>query len=373
MPSLAWRVWVLRLVPVWALGLALSLGAVFIAAAGGKPLAAYWAVLHGAFGDVFGFGATLTKMAPVLLAGLGVALAARAGLFNIGAEGQIYLGGLGAAWVGLYVPGLPSALHVPLALAASALLGGLWALGPAYLRVARGVNEVITTLLMNYIAIHGVGYVVHGPMMEPGAPYPYSPVLADTAHLPLILPEADAHAGILLGLAAAVVLHVLLRRSSAGYRIQAVGLNPDAAAYGGIPVARTMIGVMVAAGALAGLAGAGEVMGLKYRLFDRFSPGYGFDAIAAAFLAGSQPLLVIVTSLFFGALRSGGNLMQRVAGTPVAIVIVIQGLSIFFLTLGLVLSQWGPARRFLRGGGLAASPERIPARAPGEARDGQRP
>jgi len=370
---IAWRVWVLRLVPVWALGLALSLGAVFIAAAGGKPLAAYWAVLHGAFGDVFGFGATLTKMAPVLLAGLGVALAARAGLFNIGAEGQIYLGGLGAAWVGLYVPGLPSVLHVPLALAASALLGGLWALGPAYLRVARGVNEVITTLLMNYIAIHGVGYVVHGPMMEPGAPYPYSPVLAETAHLPLILPEADAHAGILLGLAAAVVLHVLLHRSSAGYRIQAVGLNPDAAAYGGIPVARTMIGVMVAAGALAGLAGAGEVMGLKYRLFDRFSPGYGFDAIAAAFLAGSQPLLVIVTSLFFGALRSGGNLMQRVAGTPVAIVIVIQGLSIFFLTLGLVLSQWGPARRFLRGGGLAASPEGIPARAPGEARDGQRP
>jgi ABC-type uncharacterized transport system permease subunit len=366
-----WRLLLLRLVPVWALGLALFLGAIFIVAAGGSPLAAYRAVFQGAFGDVFGFGSTLTKMAPVLLAALGVALAARAGLFNIGAEGQIYLGGLGAAWVGLYVTGLPGLLHVPLALFASALLGGLWALLPAYLRVVRGVNEVITTLLMNYIAIHGVGYVVHGPMMEPGAPYAYSPVLAETAHLPLILPEADAHAGILLGLAAAVGLHVLLQRSAAGYRVQAVGLNPAAAAYGGISVGRTMIGVMMVAGALAGLAGAGEVMGLKYRLFDRFSPGYGFDAIAAAFLAGNQPLLVIATALFFGALRSGGNLMQRAAGTPVAIVIVIQGLSIFFLTLGLVLHQWGPVRRFMRGGGLG--PGRRLAQAAGEAGDGRHP
>ena len=347
--SAAWRLWVFRLIPLWALGLALGLGAAFIALAGGNPWTAYWAVLHGAFGDVFGFGATLTKMAPILLAGLGVALAARVGLFNIGAEGQIYLGGLGAAWVGLYVPGLPAALHIPLAVAASGVAGGLWALLPAYLRVTRGVNEVITTLLMNYIAIHGVGYVVHGPMMEPGAPYPYSPVLRESARLPLILPQADAHAGILLGVAAAVVLHLLLHRAALGYRIRAVGFNAQAAAYGGIAVARTMIGTMIVSGGLAGLAGAGEVMGLKYRLFDRFSPGYGFDAIAAAFLAGNEPLLVIVTSLFFAALRSGGNLMQRAVGTQVAIVIVIQGLSIFLLTLGLVLHHWEPAKRFLRG------------------------
>jgi general nucleoside transport system permease protein len=353
----AWRLWLVRLVPVWSLGLALALGALLIALAGGNPLVAYWAVLQGAFGDLFGLGATLTKMAPILLAGLGVALALRGGLFNIGAEGQIYLGGLAAAWVGLYVPGLPGLLHVPLALLASAVAGGLWAMLPAWLRVRCGVNEVITTLLMNYVAIHGVSYVVHGPMMEPGAPYPYSPPLLDTAHLPLIIPEADAHAGILLGLAAAIVLHVLLARTSAGYRLQAVGLNPQAAAYGGIPVARTMIGVMVASGALAGLAGAGEVMGLKHRLFDRFSPGYGFDAIAAAFLAGSQPLLVVPTALFFGALRSGGNLMQRAVGTPVAIVIVIQGLAIFFLTLGLVVAQWGPARRFLQQGMAVLAPE----------------
>jgi simple sugar transport system permease protein len=348
--SATWRRWVFRLVPMWALCLALGLGATFIVVAGGNPGAAYWAVLHGAFGDVFGFGATLTKMAPILLAGLGVALAARVGLFNIGAEGQIYLGGLAAAWVGLYVSGLPAALHVPLALVASALAGGLWALLPAYLRVARGVNEVITTLLMNYIAIHGVSYVVHGPMMEPGAPYAYSPVLQESAHLPLILPQADAHAGILLGLLLAGVLHGVLHRAALGYRIRAVGFNPQAAAYGGIAVAPTMLGTMLVAGGLAGLAGAGEVMGLKYRLFDRFSPGYGFDAIAAAFLAGNEPLLVLVTSLFFGALRSGGNLMQRAVGTPVAIVIVIQGLSIFFLTLGLVLHHWQPARRFLLGG-----------------------
>ena len=369
--SAAWRIWLLRLIPVWALGLALSLGAVLILVAGGDPLAAYWAVLQGAFGDMFGFGVTLTKMAPILLAGLGVALAIQGGLFNIGAEGQIYLGGLGAAWVGLYVTGLPSILHIPLALLASALAGALWALLPAYLRVKRGVNEVITTLLMNYIAVYGVGYVVHGPMMEPGAPYPFSPPLAETARLPLILPQADAHAGILLGLFAAVALHFMVNRTVSGYRIQAVGLNAQAAAYGGISVARTMVGVMLAAGALAGLAGAGEIMGLKYRLFDRFSPGYGFDAIAAAFLAGSQPLLVIPTSLFFGALRSGGNVMQRAVGTPVAIVIVIQGLSIFFLTLALVLSQWGPARRFLLRGAIVTGPEPVGAISPGKVQDAE--
>ena len=225
-----WRLFVFRLIPVWALCVALGIGAAFISLAGGNPWSAYWAVAYGAFGDVFGFGATLTKMAPILLAGLGVALAARVGLFNIGAEGQIYLGGLGAAWVGLYVPGLPAALHIPLALAASGVAGGLWALLPAYLRVTRGVNEVITTLLMNYIAIQVVGYVVNGPMMEPGAPYPFSPVLRESAHLPLILPEADAHAGILLGLAAAVGLHWLLHRSALGYQIRAVGFNLSAAA-----------------------------------------------------------------------------------------------------------------------------------------------
>jgi general nucleoside transport system permease protein len=351
-----WRRFVFRLTPVWALCVALGIGAAFISLAGGNPWAAYWAVAYGAFGDVFGFGATLTKMAPILLAGLGVALAARVGLFNIGAEGQIYLGGLGAAWVGLYVPGLPALVHIPLALLASGVAGGLWALLPAYLRVVRGVNEVITTLLMNYIAVYAVGYVVNGPMMEPGAPYPFSPVLRESAHLPLILPEADAHAGILLGLGAAVVLHWVLHRATLGYRIRAVGFNPSAAAYGGMSVRRTMLGVMFASGALAGLAGAGEVMGLKYRLFDRFSPGYGFDAIAAAFLAGSEPLLVVATSLFFGALRSGGSLMQRAVGTPVAIVIIIQGLSIFLLTLGLVFHHWEPARRFLRGGDPRPTP-----------------
>ena len=194
--------------------------------------------------------------------------------------------------------GAAGPVHIPLALLASGIAGGLWALLPAYLRVVRGVNEVITTLLMNYIAIYAVGYVVNGPMMEPGAPYPFSPVLRESAHLPLILPEADAHAGILVGLAAAVVLHLLLHRGAIGYRIRAVGLNAQAAAYGGISVRRTMLGVMFVSGALAGLAGAGEVMGLKYRLFDRFSPGWresleardtqSLDGMLAMALAGES-------------------------------------------------------------------------------------
>ena len=219
------------------------------------------------------------------------------------------------------------------------------------------MNEVITTLLMNYIAIHGVGYVVNGPMMEPGAPYPFSPVLLESAHLPLILPEADAHAGILLGLGGGrpppAAPPGRPRLPDPRGRLQLRRPRPTAASRSGGPCSAPC-----SSPAPAGLAGAGEVMGLKYRLFDRFSPGYGFDAIAAAFLAGNEPLLVIATSLF-GALRSGGSLMQRAVGTPVAIVIVIQGLSIFLLTLGLVLHHWEPARRFLRGGTLR--PELAPA------------
>ncbi len=325
--------------PLIAIAAALLVGASLILLAGANPITAYTALFQESLSTYFGFGNTLTKMTPLLLTGLGVLVALRAGQFNIGGEGQIYLGALGSTLMGLYVQGLPMLIHVPIALLAGFLFGAVWGLIPGYLKAVRGVNEVITTLLLNYIAVNFVSYLVQNPLQQPGAPSPYSPLIAKSAQLPIILPGSLAHAGILLALIAAGIVWVLLVRSPLGYQITTVGLNPIAARYGGISVERTIMLVMALAGGLAGLAGSAEVMGLKYRLFEQVSSGYGFDALAIAFLSRGSVLCVVLTSLFFAALRSGANVMQRSAGVPVTVVYAIQGLTVLFIAMSLAWEQ----------------------------------
>ncbi len=341
------RVWLVRSMPAVGLCAALLLGAALLSAIGKSPASAYRVLVSGAFGDIWGFGDSLARMTPLLIAGLGVAVALKAGFFNIGAEGQLYLGGMAAAIVGLRVGGLPFLLHVPAAFLAAFAAGALWATVAAMLKVYRGVNEVISTLLMNYVAINIVGYAVRGPLMEPGAPYPYSPPLPPTATLPAIIPFTDAHGGVLVGLALAAVLKFALSRTSLGYEIRAVGVNPTAARYNGISLSQAILKVAVMSGGLAGLAGAVEVMGLQHRLFDRFSPGYGYDAIIVAFLAGGEPLGIPISALFFGALRAGASAMQRVEGIPAAMVQTIQGITVLFIAAGLAMSRWPAIRRWL--------------------------
>ena len=325
--------------PILAIASALLVGAILIAVSGNNPVTAYTVLFNESLTNYYGFGSTLTKTAPLLLAGLGVLVALKAGQFNIGAEGQIYMGGLGSTLVGLYLPGLPAWIHLPLALLGGFLLGGIWGGIPGYLKAVRGVNEVITTLLLNYVALNLVGYLVQEPLIEPGAPSPYSPLLPKTSLLPIILPQTQAHAGILVGLMAALILWVVLARSPLGYQIAAVGMNPTAARYAGMSVRRTIILVMALAGGLAGLAGASEVLGLRHRLFDQFSPGYGYDAIAIAFLSRGNIAGVVATSLFFGALRSGANVMQRSANVPVTVVYAIQGLTVLFIAISFALER----------------------------------
>ncbi len=327
------------LTPLLAILAALLVGAGLIALAGVNPLKAYGILFTESLFNYYGFSNTLTKLSPLLLASLGVLIALRAGQFNIGGEGQIYLGGLGSALVGLYLKGLPAIVHIPLALSAGFLFGALWGFIPGYLKAVRGVNEVITTLLLNYIGLNLISYLVQGPLMEPKAPSPFSPLLARSAQLPIILPQSQTHAGVILGLVAAIVLWVVLQKSAFGYQVDVVGRNPTAARYAGIPVARTIVLALSLAGGLAGLAGAGEVMGLKYRLFEKFSPGYGFDAIAIAFLSRGSVLGVVLTALFFAALNAGANVMQRSAGVPVTIVYAIQGLTVLFIAIGLAVEQ----------------------------------
>lgn len=333
------RTAILRLLPLWAVLSSLMLGMGFVFLAGAPPLQAYEDLLRGALADKFGLATTLVKTTPLLFAGLGVAVALRAGLINIGAEGQIYLGGLAAALVGLYVGPFPQIVHVSLAMLAAFVAGGMWALLPAVLRLRRGVSEVITTLLMNYIGLYVVGVVVSGPLKEPRAPYPFSPPLAPSAFLPTIIPATDAHAGIIIALVLAILVYIFLEHTPAGFQVRMVGANPSAAAYAGVNVGRTVVLAMVVSGGLAGLGGASEVMGLKHRLFDAFSPGYGYDAIVVAFLGAGQPLGVIATAGFFGALRSGANVMQRSQGVPVAVIFAIQGLAVLFLAASLAVRR----------------------------------
>lgn len=322
-----------------AIAAALLVGAGLIAIAGVNPLQAYGVLFSEALLDYYGLASTLTKFAPLLLTGLGVLVALKAGQFNIGGEGQIYLGGLGSALVGLYGQGLPLVIHLPLAVLAGFLLGALWGLLPGYLKAFRGVNEVITTLLLNYIGQNFISYLVSGPLMAPNAPSPFSPLLPVSARLPILLPRTQVHAGLLLGLVLAGLIGVLFARTALGFQIEAVGHNPAAAHYAGMSVRRTIMGVMGLAGGLAGLAGAGEVLGLKYRLFQDFSSGYGFDAIAIAFLSRGSVLGVVLTAFFFAALRSGANVMQRSAGVPVTVVYAIQGLTVLFIALSLVIER----------------------------------
>ena len=324
--------------PLLAIAAALIVGAMLMLLVGANPVVAYTALFQESLFSYFGLGNTLTKMAPLLLTSLGVLVALRGGQFNIGGEGQIYLGALGSALVGLYVRGIPAWIHIPLALLAGFGFGAVWGWIPGYLKAIRGINEVITTLLLNYIAVNLVSYLVQNPLKAPNAPSPYSPVIAKSAQLP-ILPGSLTHGGILLGLLAAGIVWLLLQRTSLGYQMTAVGFNPVAARYAGISVPRTILLVMSLAGGLAGLAGSCEVMGLKYRLFEEVSPGYGFEAIAIAFLSRGSVLGVVLTTLFFAAVRSGANVMQRSAGVPVTIVLVIQGLTVLFIAIALAVES----------------------------------
>ena len=322
---------------LWAVIGALLVGAVLITASGSNPLAAYHALFKGAFFDYYGFATTLVKMSPILLAGLAVLLPLRVGQFNIGAEGQIYLGALFATVAALYFPEMPRWLHIPVCILAGMLGGAIWGAIPGYLKAFHGINEVIITLLMNYVGIDLISYFVSGPMIADGAPYPYSPEIREALWLPILMPRTDAHLGVAIGLAFALLLILIFRYTSFGFALDTVGKNPTAARYAGISVRRSIFVTMMLGGALAGLAGTFEVMGLKYRLFHQFSAGYGFDGIVVAFLAAGNPVWVPAAAMFLSGLKAGANIMQRAVGVETTVVEAIKGLVVIFIAAGLAI------------------------------------
>jgi general nucleoside transport system permease protein len=346
--------------PVLIAGVAVVLtavtGSVLLLLGGHSPLAAASALAHGSVGSWGTFvSITLVRSVPLILTGLAVALAFRAGVWNIGAEGQLYAGAIAAAAVGLYGGGLPGPVLLPAVLVAAALAGAAWASVPTVLRVRFGVGEVITTILMNFVGIHLAAYIVRGPLQERRGVFPQTDPLGDAARLPGILPGMRLHWGFVLALALAIGLALMLRRSRLGFQLRAVGAAPSAARVSGrIDTKRIIVVSFLLSGAVAGLAGGVEVSGVTFALFEDLSPGWGYTAIAVALLAGLDPIGVVATGILFGALQAGAGAMQRDAGVPRAWVGVVEALVILAV---LALDQ---ARRSHRAGPATSDSVAIP-------------
>ncbi len=324
---------------VFAVLLAFAVAAIPILMAGKNPLVAYAALVAGAFGSLDAIAFALNKSTPYILSAVGVALCFRAKIINIGGEGQIAVGGLAASSIALNAGGLPPFAAVALALCAGMVAGALWSGIAAAIRLTRGVHEVLSTLLLNFIGILLVSAALNGPLGEPGAGFPQSPLFDESVALPTLFPGYDLHAGLLIALAVAILGQILLWRTRFGFRIRLLGGSPSAAAYAGVSFAGGVMGVMLLGGALAGLAGGIEVLGVHARLIEGFSQGFGFTAVAVALLAAAEPLAVIPAALFFGFLRAGALAMQRDVGMPSSLVDVIQGLSIVFVLCAMGLDS----------------------------------
>jgi simple sugar transport system permease protein len=306
----------------------LAVSALLVLAAGQDPAAAMAALFRGAFGSAYGFLNVWTKACPLLLTGLAVLVAFRAGFWNIGAEGQLVLGAVAAGWIGT-ASGVPAGLHPALALAAAFAAGAAWCLVAAWLRVRRGASEVIATLLLNFVALYLLSWLVHGPLMQASGAQPIGDPVAESARLPRLFGRTfTPHAGLLLAFAAVGAAHVALARTETGFRLRAVGLNPRAAAWAGVPVERSVVTAAVLSGGIAGVAGGVEILGVLGRLYDKVSPGYGFTAIAVALLARLRPVALVPAALFFGALEAGSSTMQQEAGVSHVLVLVVQAVVI---------------------------------------------
>ena len=333
-----------------ALSSALFAGAAVVLIAAGlltlggfSPVSAGRSLILGSLGSSQALlSITLVRSVPLILTGLAVAVAFRAGVWNIGAEGQLYGGAIASVSVALAFAALPAVVLVPLVLGAGAVGGALWALVPTWMRLRLGVGEVITTILMNFLGIYAAAYVVRGPLQEPRGVFPQTDRIVEAARLPAVVPGTRLHAGFLLAIGLSAALAFLLARTRFGFQIRAVGASPPAARVAGlIPADRVIAVAFLGSGALAGLAGAVEVSGVTYALYEGLSPGWGYTAIAVALLAGLRPGGVVATGILFGVLAAGAASMQRDAGVPAVWVRVVEALVILAV---LTVDQLGRAR-----------------------------
>ncbi|MBT3313999.1 MAG: ABC transporter permease [Anaerolineae bacterium] len=328
------------LLPVLATLAALAVGAVMLIILRVSPVEAYGALWEGAFGSTNAIAETLVKSVPLLLVGLGICIAFRASVINIGAEGQMIIGGLLATQIGIVFTDLPGWLVIVMAIFAGFLGGAIWGGIPGALKAYFNVNEILSTVMMNAIAVQIMNFMLRGPMIDPvqlekASKIPQTARLAEAFRLPRLAPTR-LHLGFIIAIALAILVYILLWRTTLGYRIRAVGQNPHASRYGGIRVRRRIVTALLLSGALAGIAGAIQVYGVNYRMITDgsstgFTGGAGFNGIVAALFGQLHPIGTIPASIFFGALLVGANKMQRAVQIPSALIGALNGLVVIFV------------------------------------------
>jgi simple sugar transport system permease protein len=335
----------LVLAPTGAVAFTLVVSALLVLWAGAPVLRTYGLLFQGGFGSVFALSETLTRATPLVLTGLAATVAFKARLFNIGAEGQLYAGAIAAVAVGGLHGGsgfdAPAWLLFPLMLAAAALAGALLLLGPALLKLRLGVDEVVTTLLLNFIVLLGVGALLDGPMKDPTAlGWPQSVALQGDLELGKLIAQTRVHTGLVWAIGLAALLWALMKYTVLGFDIRAIGANARAAAFAGVPVTRTMVAVALLSGALAGLAGAIEVAGRTGYVTLDMSPGYGYGGIVIAMLAGLHPLGVLAAGVFVAGVQVGADSMSRALAVPTYIADVIVAASLLAVLVATLLTQY---------------------------------
>jgi general nucleoside transport system permease protein len=344
------------ILPALAVVLALAIGAVLLWLLHADPFKAYAALIGGAFGTTSGLTQSAVKATPLLLVALGIIIAFRANVINIGAEGQIILGALAGTWFALTFAAWPGLLLMPLTLLMGFLAGAAWGFVPGWLKARLGVNEILSTIMMNAIALQLMNFMLSGPLMDPaevasGTFIAQSARLPQQVWLPRLVPRTQLHVGALLAIALAGVVYVLLWRTTIGYRIRAVGLNPDAARHAGIRVPFYQALSLTLAGGFAGLAGVVEVIGVQHRLLEGITSGYGFSGIVAALFGQLHPLLAIPAAYLFGSLLVGADIMQRAVQVPSALIQTLLGV----VVLVVVGADYSIRRRAARGNAASAA------------------
>lgn len=326
--------------------IAILVGAVVLFASGRDAIGTYWLLVQESLGGTTQIANTLVAATPVLLTGLATAVAFRSGIFNVGVEGSLYVGAFAAAWVGFSFAGLPGPLLIVLAVVVAGLAGALWALVPGVLRARWRVDEVVTTLMLNYVAILLTSWLVNYYFLAPDIANSMSPLIARQARLSSLMPPSQLTIAFVAALVITGLYAYFFSRTTIGYELRMTGLNPRFARAVGINLVRAVLVAFIISGLLGGVAGAFQILGVNYRFIDHFSPGYGFTGIAVALLGRGHPVGIVLSALFFGALSSGGAMIQLFSDIPLDLINILQGTVMIFAVIE--LSRLPLVRRWLR-------------------------
>jgi simple sugar transport system permease protein len=331
--------------PLFGLVVGIIVSSLLLVIFGSNPIAAFNGLYIGSFGSLGAISNTLIKAIPLIIGGLAVIISYKSGIFNVGVEGQLFFGAMGGSIIATMpmFQDLPPLISIPLSIIVAMMFGGILGFIPGYLKAYRGINEVVVTMLLNYIIIFFLSQQVQpgGFLHEPGVTANQSSPVHQGMRLPLLFDGllSRVHSGLIIALILVVIVWFVMSRTSTGFKMKAIGLNPKAAEYAGMDMSLIQTKVMIVSGAMAGLAGAVEILGYHYRLVENFSLGIGYNAIAVALLANLSPIGVIFSAVFFGALQAGNNTMQIIADVPESFTRLVQGVVVFFVIAGAVLPK----------------------------------